>query len=37
MISAIQTLFYIIVGNAVLEIKGMFFSHWLIHSLHHAL
>ena len=30
MISAIQTLFYILVGNAVLEIKGMFFSHWLI-------
>ena len=30
MISAIQTLFYILVGNSVLEIKGMFLSHWLI-------
>ena len=30
LISAIQTLFYILVGNSVLEIKGMFLSHWFI-------
>ena len=30
LISAIQTLFYILVGNSVLEIKGMFMSHWFI-------
>jgi len=30
LISAIQTLFYVVVGNFILEIKGMFFSHWMI-------
>jgi ABC-type multidrug transport system ATPase subunit len=30
LISAIQTLFYVIVGNYILEIRGMFFSHWMI-------
>ena len=30
MISAIQTVFYVVVGNYVLEIKGMFFAHWMI-------
>ena len=29
-ISAIQTLSFVIVGNLVLEIKGMFLSYWLI-------
>ncbi len=29
-ISAVQTLSFVIVGNLVLEIKGMFFSYWLI-------
>ena len=30
MISAIQTLFYVIIGNYILEINGMFISHWMI-------
>jgi ABC-type multidrug transport system ATPase subunit len=30
LISAIQTLFYVIVGNYILEIRGMFFAHWMI-------
>ena len=30
LISAIQTLLYVIIGNSILEIKGMFMSHWLI-------
>ncbi|MFO7933830.1 MAG: ATP-binding cassette domain-containing protein [Bacteroidales bacterium] len=30
MISAIQTLFYVLVGNLVVEIRGMTFSYWLI-------
>ncbi len=29
-ISAIQTLSFVIVGNLILEIKGMFLSYWLI-------
>ncbi len=29
-ISAIQTLSFVIVGNLILEIKGMIFSYWLI-------
>ena len=30
LISAIQTLFYVIIGNFILEIEGMFFAHWMI-------
>tara|TARA_B100000900_G_scaffold403240_1_gene410086 strand:+ start:52 stop:1233 length:1182 start_codon:yes stop_codon:yes gene_type:complete len=30
LISAIQTILYVLVGNSILEIKGMFVSHWLI-------
>ena len=30
LISAIQTLFYVLVGNFILEIEGMFFAHWMI-------
>jgi ABC transport system ATP-binding/permease protein len=30
LISAIQTILYVMVGNSILEIKGMFVSHWLI-------
>ena len=30
MISAIQTILYVLVGNYVLEIQGMFFYHWMI-------
>ena len=30
LISAIQTLLYVIVGNFILEIKGMFMAHWMI-------
>ncbi len=29
-ISAIQTLLFVMVGNSILEIKGMFFIHWPI-------
>ncbi|MEJ1241585.1 ATP-binding cassette domain-containing protein [Chryseolinea sp. T2] len=29
-LSAIQTLTFVLVGNYVLEIKGMFFEHWFI-------
>lgn len=29
-ISSIQTLFFVLVGNLVLEIEGMWFSYWLI-------
>lgn len=29
-LSAIQTLSFIVVANAILEVKGMLFSHWLI-------
>lgn len=28
--SAIQALLFVLVGNSILEIKGMFFYHWLI-------
>lgn len=28
--SAIQSLLFVLVGNSILEIKGMLFSHWLI-------
>jgi len=28
--SAIQSLLFVLVGNSILEIKGMIFSHWLI-------
>lgn len=28
--SAIQALLFVIIGNSILEIKGMFFYHWLI-------
>src|SRR5260221_6314863 len=30
MISAIQTFLFVLVGNSILEIKGMFFAHWAI-------
>jgi ABC transport system ATP-binding/permease protein len=30
MISAIQTFLFVAVGNGILEIKGMFFTHWAI-------
>ena len=30
MILTIQTILYVLVGNYVLEIKGMFFYHWMI-------
>lgn len=30
MLSAIQTLMFVAVGNTILEIKGMFFEHWFI-------
>src|SRR4030095_7027065 len=30
MLSAIQTLTFVFVGNYILEIKGMFFHHWFI-------
>jgi len=30
MISAIQTFLFVLVGNSILEIKGMFFPHWAI-------
>jgi ABC-type multidrug transport system ATPase subunit/uncharacterized tellurite resistance protein B-like protein len=30
MISAIQTLLFVAVGNYLLEIRGMFFTHWVI-------
>ena len=30
LISAIQTLFYVLIGNFILEIEGMFFAHWMI-------
>ena len=30
LISAIQTLFYVVIGNFILEIEGMFFAHWMI-------
>jgi ABC-type multidrug transport system ATPase subunit/uncharacterized tellurite resistance protein B-like protein len=30
MISAIQTLLFVAVGNYILEIRGMFFTHWII-------
>ncbi|MGC3945096.1 MAG: hypothetical protein QM762_11375 [Chryseolinea sp.] len=29
-LSAIQTLTFVMVGNYVLEIKGMFLEHWFI-------
>ncbi|MFO7922066.1 MAG: ATP-binding cassette domain-containing protein [Bacteroidales bacterium] len=29
-ISAIQALFFVLVGNTIMEIKGMFFEYWLI-------
>lgn len=29
-LSAIQMLLFVLVGNSILEIKGMMFSHWLI-------
>jgi len=28
--SAVQSLLFVLVGNSILEIKGMLFSHWLI-------
>lgn len=28
--SAIQSMLFVVVGNSILEIKGMLFSHWLI-------
>ncbi len=30
MISAIQTFLFVLVGNSILEIKGMFMNHWAI-------
>ncbi len=30
MLSAIQTIAFVLVGNYILEIKGMFFPHWFI-------
>jgi len=30
MISAIQTFLFVAVGNSILEIRGMFFTHWAI-------
>ncbi len=30
MLSAIQTLTFVFVGNSILEIEGMFFQHWFI-------
>ena len=30
MISAIQTFLFVLVGNSILEIQGMFFTHWAI-------
>lgn len=30
MISAIQTFLFVLVGNSILEIRGMFFAHWAI-------
>ena len=30
LISAIQTIFYVLVGNFILEIHGLFFAHWMI-------
>ncbi len=30
MISAIQTFLFVLVGNSILEIKGMFLTHWAI-------
>jgi len=30
MVSAIQTIFYVLVGNLIVEIRGMTFSYWLI-------
>ena len=30
MISAIQTILFVLVGNSILEIKGMFLTHWAI-------
>ena len=30
MVSAIQTLSFVLVGNSILEIKGMYFDYWLI-------
>lgn len=30
LISAIQTVFYVLVGNFILEIHGLFFEHWMI-------
>lgn len=30
MLAAIQTLTFVLVGNYILEIEGMFFQHWLI-------
>jgi ABC transport system ATP-binding/permease protein len=30
LISAIQTLLFILVGNTILEIKGMYFSYWMV-------
>jgi ABC transport system ATP-binding/permease protein len=30
MMSAIQTFLFVLVGNSILEIKGLFFEHWFI-------
>jgi ABC-type multidrug transport system ATPase subunit/uncharacterized tellurite resistance protein B-like protein len=30
MLSAIQTIMFVLVGNDILEIKGLFFQHWFI-------
>jgi ABC transport system ATP-binding/permease protein len=30
MLSAIQTILFVLVGNYILEIKGLFFEHWFI-------
>ena len=30
LISAIQTVFYVLVGNFILGIHGLFFAHWMI-------
>lgn len=30
MISAIQMLLYVVVGNAIMEIKGMWFEYWIV-------
>lgn len=30
MLSAIQTIMFVLVGNYILEIKGLFFQHWFI-------